>query len=358
MAEITGPGRLVASTRLNRFTAAEIALAAEASEDDLPPPKVVHAVTNYRLSYRTIDGFGRELTASGLLSVPDKPPVVASPVISYQHGTIFYNAEAPSVDASAGTVPVLLASMGFVVVAADYVGYGDSQGEEHPYLLAKPTAAAVLDLLTAARSWRSQNHIADNGQLFLLGYSEGGYATMAAHRELQARQGPDPDALVMNIAGAGPYDVGVTLDELLRRVRRDNPVLAALVSPGLLRNLGSSLRNEVRRALLRELIPEDADVSFQSTFIDHFLADDRAAIERDCNVHDWRPQAPLWMFHGRDDETVPYAAALSALNAMQARAAPQVALIDCGAQPSSHLGCVAPYWLFMLDRLAGNARDL
>lgn len=333
-------------------------MAAQAAGNELPPPQVVYAVDNYRISYRTVDGFGRELTASGLLSLPVKPAGTASPILSYQHGTIFNNAEAPSVDMRPGTVPVLLASMGYIVLAADYVGYGDSRGEEHPYLLAKPTAAAVLDLLTAARSWRSSNGVTDNGQLFLVGYSEGGYATMAAHRELQARQNTELSALVFNLPGAGPFNVGATMDELLERVRRKYPVLGALINPGFLKNLGSSVRDEVRRALLRELIPDDADVSFQTDFVDNFLADDRDAIERDSNVHDWLPLAPVLMFHGRDDETVPYVSAVSALNAMQARAAPQVSLTDCAAVPSSHLGCVAPYWLFLLDQLARSARNL
>jgi fermentation-respiration switch protein FrsA (DUF1100 family) len=55
------------------------------------------------------------------------------------------------------------------------------------------------------------------------------------------------------------------------------------------------------------VIPDDADVTFQSTFLDNFLADDTSAIERASNVHDWKPEAPVRLFHGRDDQTVPYA---------------------------------------------------
>ena len=104
--------------------------------------------------------------------------------------------------------------------------------------------------------------------------------------------------------GAGPYHLGVTLDAALDRARKASPVLAAPVSPGLLSHLGSAVRNEVRRAMFKQLVPDDADVSFQSTFLDNYLADDGNAIERMSNVHDWKPEAPLRMFHGRVDRAL------------------------------------------------------
>jgi hypothetical protein len=99
------------------------------------------------------------------------------------------------------------------------------------------------------------------------------------------------------------------------------------------------VRNEVRRLIMRLVIPDDADVTFQSTFLDNFLADDTAAIERDSNVHDWKPAAPIRLFHGRDDQTVPYLASTRTLQAMQARGTGStVTLTDCNATPASHTG--------------------
>ncbi len=356
--EIIGRGKLEASSFLNTVNTAEIVLALQEPDVKAPSVTPVYAVSNYRLNYRTIDGFGREVIASGLLSVPVKPPGAASPMISYQHGTIFKDVEAPSNHAQADEAPVIMASLGYIVLAADYVGFGVSKGHEHPYLLAKPSAAAVLDLLTAGRSWRSANRVIDNGQLFLVGYSEGGYVTMAAHQEMQRSQSTELSGLLLSVPGAGPYNVGMTMDVLLSRVRDEYPLLAALINPGLLRHLGSTVRDEVRRALLRELIPDDADVSYQANFVDNYLADDVAAIGRDSNVHDWQPQAPVYLFHGRDDQTVPYASSESTLQVMGARAAAQVSLTECTAAPAGHSECVAPYWIFMLQKLAGSARDL
>lgn len=356
--EVVGRGRLESSIALATVTPAEIVAGLKKPDTKAPLITPVYSVANYRLIYRTIDGHGRELTASGLISVPVKPAGAISPIISYQHGTIFSDAEAPSKHAQGDEAAVIMASLGYIVIAADYVGFGSSKGEEHPYLLSKPSAAAVLDLLTAARSWRRSRQVGDNGQLFLLGYSEGGYVTMAAHRAMQAEQTADLAGLVLSVPGSGPYNVGATLDELVLRVCDEYPLLGALVHPGLLRNLSSSVRNEVRRLLLRVLIPSDSDVTYQSDFIDNFLADDVAAVDRDSNVHAWQPQVPVYMYHGRDDQTVPFASSTATLQAMKARGSTLASLTECLAVPSGHSECVAPYWVFMLQRLGAQARNL
>lgn len=355
---VSGPGQLLSATPINTLTATTITAAVQ-GHDKMPTAVPAYAVRSFRLTYLTRDGHGNEVVASGLVSVPVKEPGTPSPVLSYQHATIFKDAQAPANNVVPAEPAVILASLGFIVVAADYVGFGAAKAAQHPYLLSEPSAAAVTDLLSAARTWRHNASVADNGQLFLVGYSEGGYVTMATHRALQAGTSAHRRQLVGSIPGAGPYHVGVTLDMQLQRVRDENAFIGGLISPGFLRYLGATVRNEVRRLILRLLIPDDADVTYQTTFLDNFLADDTAAIERDSNVHDWKPEAPVWMFHGRDDQTVPYAAASRTLQAMQARGAgPTVTLTDCAAIPASHLGCVAPYFSHALGQMAPLARDL
>ena len=352
-------GQLKDATRIHTMPVADLAAAVASGASKVTLASPLYPVTSYRLTYITSDGQGREVVASGLVSVPVKAAGARSPVISYQHATVYQDAQAPSNNAVASEPTLVLASLGYIVVAADYVGYGASRGSQHPYLLSTPTAAAVMDLLTAARTWRQTQGVADNGQLFMLGYSEGGYTTLAAHRAMQASASPHLTQLVASVPGAGPYHVGVTLDAQLQRVRDESTALAALVNPGRLSKLGATVRDEVRRLILRLVIPDDADVTFQSTFLDNFLADDTSAIERDSNVHDWKPEAPVRMFHGRDDQTVPYAASTRTLQAMQARGAgTTVTLTDCTASPASHLGCVAPYFSHALVQMAPLVRDL
>ena len=64
------------------------------------------------------------------------------------------------------------------------------------------------------------------------------------------------------------------------------------------------------------------------------------------------------LFHGRDDQTVPYVNATVTLHDMLARGARDVTLTDCPAVPSSHVGCVPPYIGFLLGQLAERVHDL
>ena len=358
-ADPTTQGRFEAARSLGTVALADINVAVAEKGLHLENLQPRYAVTSYRIEYLTDGATGQTVKASGLVSVPNKPAGAKSPVLSYQHGTIFRDAEAPSNNAVASEISVVMASLGYIVLAPDYVGYGVSKGVPHPYLQAAPMAASVIDFLTAAKTWRQQTGVYDNQQLFLTGYSEGGYATMAAHRALQAGNLPHLQQLRMVVPGAGPYNVQATLDSLIDIVRDKNKVLGALIQPGFLKKLGGSAQREVRRALLKELIPDDADTSIDALFLDNFLSDDVKATDRLSNVHNWRPQVPVYLYHGRDDQTVPYASSTSTLAAMQAQGASDlVSLSDCPAAPSSHLGCVAPFLGFMLGKLALQAQDL
>ncbi len=354
-----GRGEYKSATLLKTLSTADIATALElAGESDfVASPR--YAVTAYRLNYLTIDGVGQPIEASALMVLPQKPAGATSPVLSYQHATIKRDIEAPSNMNTIASPEVILASQGYLVVSADYVGYGASKGSPHPYLLATPSAAAVTDMLTAASYWRQLQKVPDNQQLFLTGYSEGGYVTLATQRALQAGNSAQRANVVSVAAGAGPYDVNLTFEELLKLVRGEYPLPGALLQPGLLKYLSDSDRENVSQAILTKLLGEQADVIFMSTALDHYFADDRTAIAVQSSVNDWLPERPVLLFHGRDDQTVSYLNATSALQSMQARGAgSRVTLTDCSAQPSDHLDCVRPYWLWMLDNFGKLAKDL
>lgn len=353
-----GAGRLERATVLNRIARDDIAAATQAADSRTRSLVPLYDVANHRLEYLTRDAQGQLIVASGLVSVPVKSAGARSPVLSYQHGTTFIDAEAPSNHATADEAGVILASLGYIVIAPDYVGYGASKGAPHPYLLSAPSAAATVDLLTAAQTWRRQHAVLDNGQLFLTGYSEGGYATVAAQRALQASPSATSARLLAVVAGAGPYDVRVTLDTLLARVRDAVPALAPLLYPGVLRFLSVADRNRLRDELMKRLRPDDADVAFDLTMIDLYLADDTDALAQRASVQDWSPTAPLRLFHGRDDQTVPFAASTAALQAMRARGANDVSLTECTEVPSSHIGCVPQFLVFVLDELSRHVSDL
>ena len=358
--ENSAPGALLSGSMVNTITPAQITQAFKDPESHIQSGIVPrYSVSSYRLNYVTTDKNGAKVTASGLVSVPVKAAGARSPVLSYQHASTFRNNQAPSIKVEAVEPPLVLASLGYIVVSPDYVGFGASYGVEHPYLTSSPSSRAVIDMLSAAQTWRRQAGVADNGQLFLAGYSEGGYATMAAHRAIHQQGGELKTQLQAAVPGAGPYDVQETLDEQLDRVRKLFPPLALLIDPDHLSDASESVRHEVRRLLLRQMVPEDGDVRYQTLFMDRFLADDKAGIAAEHSVHlGWAPSVPVYLFHGRGDLTVPYSAAESARDTLRAAGAPDVTLTDCTTPKFGHLDCVPEYFRFAVDRMGRLAKDL
>lgn len=350
-----GAGHFEQASLITTVSASAISTALPAGTSGTIKP--LYAVDAWRITYTTSDAQGRNIVASGLVAIPRKSGNAASPVLGYQHATIKTDAESPGNHATADEPAILFASLGYIVSAADYVGYGATKGTPHPYLLAAPTAASVADFLVASSRFRQTRSIADNGQLFLTGYSEGAYASMATLRRLtQNRTGALPLATYL---GAGPYSVTRTLNDMVDAARARNPVIGALINPGFLKHLGANDRANVRNLLLFTALGDQADITFDSTFLDNFLADDTAAIDAMSNVYNWTPQSPLTLFHGRDDTTVSYANTELTYQAMQARGAGTlVERVDCPAQPASHLGCVPAFLMADVVRLQAVAKGL
>jgi poly(3-hydroxybutyrate) depolymerase len=154
-------------------------------------------VAVFHLEYETQGGAGEATTASGALMVPvglDSRCQGPRPIILYAHGTSTdRNFDISDLlvqkNAEGIVLAVLFASQGYIVVAPNYAGYDTSTLDYHPFINAAQQSGEMMDILSAARTALpdAQNVIAsDNGQLFITGYSEGGYVAMATHRAMQA----------------------------------------------------------------------------------------------------------------------------------------------------------------------------
>lgn len=170
----------------------------------LPPglPKAKNAVDAYKITYASQNLDGSPVTLSGLVLVPGTCGL-GYPLISLQHATIFHKDEAPTAQGLEGYFE---ASQGFVVAVQDYHGFGDDADAIHPYLISKAYAVSGIDMLRATKQLASSNQVDVSKYLFLKGYSEGGYATLALQREIEG----DPDGefeITASAPAAGPYDL-------------------------------------------------------------------------------------------------------------------------------------------------------
>lgn len=286
-----------------------------------------YAINTYKVEYISVGSRNELVKVSGLIAIPEKP--TPSPIISYQHATTFINTEAPSFQTKAGEkgLEIALASMGYIVFSADYVGFGSSHGIKHPYIQKLPSAYVVYDMLKASKAWVDSNNVKTNGQLFMTGYSQGGYVTMAALQQIYVNpiQGLDVETALM---GAGPYNLSLGLNKLASDK-------LGIPLPRI--KLSDFLAKQVSKIVEDKFIPDAGDVDYEADFLEDFLKGGRSN-----DVHNWRPLDPITLFHGNDDETVPVISSESTVRIMKSFGA-DVKLIRCTEVPSSHKNCVLPY---------------
>lgn len=153
-------------------------------------------------------------------------------------------------------------------------------------------ATCVVDALRAARNLCASNQIALNGQLFLFGYSQGGQATMATHRELETFH-TNEFRVTGSAPCAGAYDVGgVTVEALLANPSYDNPWYFSIVVASFLPiyNLAGTLEGLLAEPYRRTL-PQLLDGAHSSVRLANAMPEDPFQILRPDFQADFRTNA-------------------------------------------------------------------
>ena len=159
--------------------------------------------------YGTVGAKGEATTASAGLMVPsgtDSACTGNRPVLLYAHGTTVdkkKNMASPQ-DGEAALIAAMYAAQGYIVVAPNYAGYDSSTLPYHPYLIIDQQANDMVDALAAARKGFASTGASASSKLFVSGYSQGGFVSMATQRALQLAGTPVTAGAHMS----GPYALG------------------------------------------------------------------------------------------------------------------------------------------------------
>ena len=304
---------------------------------------ILHGVRAYRIEYNTTNTDGKTIRASGALIIPDVTTAV--PMLSLQHGTITSDTEAPSYYGSsseANQFGSVFAAQGYIIAAPDYIGYGASKDVPHTYEHRAGLATASLDMLRAAREFLADNNVAWNGRLFLAGYSEGGYATMALQKKIEEETGSEFN-LVASSCGAGAYDKTAFMREIINNqtsgVASINRLYIWVLQTydriyGLNRPMSFYFKEPYAAQINQYGINANIGVSLNQAFTDSFKqgindGTDKAFVDAvaDNNIYDWKPRTPTRLYHGDADNTVFYLNSVNANEAMQKRGATNVTLV-------------------------------
>ncbi len=294
----------------------------------------------YRLIYNTTDTGGGEILASGALIVPKGADPL--PLLSFQHGTLSSDEDAPSNFSSAEYfASALYSSSGYVIALPDYLGYGISKQIEHPYQHGSSLATASRDMLRAVREFDIMNgEFKTNDKLFLTGYSEGGYATVSLMKLLEEQHG-DEFAITAVTAGAGAYNkslFAIYIMETERDLVYLNHFLWVLDTYNQIYGLNrpySYFFNEPYSSIIKEGgVFANTQLNPHTLFSDNFRAGiiegtDTELIDilADNDRYNWKPQSPLQLYHGTADDFVFYFNSETAHEAMVANGAAHVELV-------------------------------
>jgi pimeloyl-ACP methyl ester carboxylesterase len=316
---------LISSELLRSHSASVLGIAASAvvSLDDLSAP--LKNIEAYKIKYKTTDVDGSKIEASGVVFVPQGD--VEMPIVSYQHGTISDNDDAPSNIESLGndeyTIMAVFSSFGFVVSMPDYIGYAASVASEHPYEHGNSLGSTSYDMLKATKEFLTKLEVKANNKLFLLGYSEGGYATLALQKYIENK---GDLSITHSLPGAGAYNktefsknilnqdielphmpnylwVLYTYNRIYENLRR--PWSDYVVAPY------AEVLTNINSKDITQISLDEFETNPQKLFTTDFLKNlndktDEAflSVLSDNDLLDWTPIAPITFYHGTEDQFV------------------------------------------------------
>ena len=312
----------------------------------------VYGYKAYKIPYTTTDEEGNSVAVSGLMTVPTGVPEAVTQLgfslVSDSHGTIFADRESPTVIASATSAPdgssVILTSLSaFVTLQADYIGFGDSLDHYHPFILKKSLATSTVDFIKAAQAFAKENNINLNGQLFLTGYSEGGYAAMAALEQIEME---GELQVTMAAPMAGPYAVDPMAQGVLSQPSIPVPSFMANIAYAYSNAYSEDVSNVVNEPYASkledlfdgsktrtEIDPELTTVTtdlFNPAFINDFFTNPsnwfKVAVQEN-DVYKWAAQTPLRLIHCEGDDVIPYQISELTYGTMDAMGSANIALV-------------------------------
>ena len=312
----------------------------------------VTGVRAYRMTYQ-VPFLGNLVTVSGAVFEPkDLDPTCVLPVHVYMHGTVFERDDVPSFLNYEGQLGYLMAGVGHTVLMPDYVGLGTDNLHLHPYVHAESEADAGAHMIAALHAAPNPSgNLHDPGTLFISGYSQGGHAAMALHRELQTDWPQFP--VTASAPLSGPYDISGTQFPLtFANPSYSNPAYLAYVALAwqqvygtLYTDLSEVFAEPYATALpdlfngatsgaaINAALPPTLGELMAPGALDALFAEGSAFLTAaaDNDVYAWVPEAPMQMYYCTLDEQVFYQNAEIALAHMEAAGAADVSAVNGGA---------------------------
>jgi fermentation-respiration switch protein FrsA (DUF1100 family) len=316
-----------------------------------PTSTLYKALPNKRIKivsivYNTLDPKGNPILASGAIFYPvadlDYERLGTILAVHYTYGADY---EVPS--QKMGITEGLFSLFGYIVVAPDYIGYGASRDQVHPYYDVITTGQVSADMLLAAKEYFASISRKVSHKVTVMGYSQGGQASLSFLKFVETTP-MYQDAFVIDqvFAGGGAYDLIKSYDTFVSKDYSSQPVTIPLLVLGL--NYGDSLNLDLSQMFLEPLLTKYPDwilskkyttdqvsAMMGETKLTKIMAPQafdttnpntkkfRKALRNNSlivygKVTNWVPRAKITLLHATEDTIVPYENTDSAYKAFAA----------------------------------------
>lgn len=295
------------------------------------PNKKIKVVS---IIYNTTDPKGQPILASGAIFYPsvdaDYERLGTILGVHYTYGA---NYEVPS--QRMAVTEGLFSLFGYAVVAPDYLGYGISREQVHPYYDVGSTGQVSADMLLAAKEYFASISRKVAHKVTVMGYSQGGQASLAFLKFVETTP-LYQDAFIIDqvFAGGGAYDLIKSYDTFVAKDYSSQPVTIPLLVLGM--NYGDSLDLDLNQMFAEPLLSkynewilskkyttDEVTAMMKETKLTKIMAPQafdtnnpntkkfRKALRNNSliiygKITNWRPNAKVTLLHATDDTIVPY----------------------------------------------------
>ena len=290
----------------------------------------IYDVLCYKVIYRT-EYMGRPIDASGLLLLPEG--INDCRLIAYFHGThipvgsiggeykqvpSYFRGEAKSSDfIEVRNIGLCWASAGYAVFMPDYVGYGVSGKEEHPYNYYPEMFESNIDGLFAVKSYLTEQGYPLCDKLFLTGWSQGAGASLSAHKYIEESYSDEFTVLASSHL-AGPYNFAGFMEDVISRKDESSDIMNILSWSAYSLNKFSGLNIPLDQIYAYPVYDQISALNspskkpskvFNSLFLSRINTSEEDSfkkIARDNSFHKgWKPGGEVFLHHYEGDEIVP-----------------------------------------------------
>lgn len=310
--------------------------------------------------YSSTDYLGNPITLSSVLywnryKLDGWHDVIPENICLVEHYTITSDAEAPS--NSYPMEPHITGNS--VVVMPDYLGYGYTAKEFHPYLNYELAARNSMDALKAAYiicNNHNEKLLAGSWSLCVLGASQGGSNALAVHKFLDTNPSVAKEwRFSHSCCAAGAYSLSTTFETYMRWGSLDYPVVLPMVLKSMLASYPDIMSglseedfysddylaikpqidamlegkkhttNEINAVFFDNLADETGKLRVESILspeamdVNSPMAMTLAICFADNDLtKGWKPVHPVKFYHSKDDNVVPYENVEAAIEAFGA----------------------------------------